>query len=271
MQAMDFERSAVDNGHLVQFFGGDEDRLVRNVARYLSDSLRQGGGALIVAARARREAIVAEMGERLGVTPSPDRLVLLDQRETLDLFMVDGLPDAARFDATVGTIVRELHARCGTLRAYGEMVGVLWTQGNGDAAAALEQLWNELRRSVDLGLYCGYPIDVLSDEFQIGPIRAVLDGHTRVASALSPAFEFAMRQAMDETLGRRGDGLRPAATVGFPSLETSIPTAEGTILHLRSTLPRYADDVIERARGLSGDDRQDGRNMRSETGQSSDV
>jgi MEDS: MEthanogen/methylotroph, DcmR Sensory domain len=265
MQLMDLERPP-DHGHLVQFFGGDEHRLVRNVAVYLGALLRDGGGALIIAARARREAIVTEIADRLGAVPPPDRLVLLDPRATLDLFMVDERPDAALFDAIVGSVARELHARFGAVRAYGEMVGVLWTQGNSKAAAALEELWNDLRRSVDFGLYCGYPIDVLGDEFQIGSARGILDAHTHVASALSPAFGFAMKQAMGETLGERRDGLRPAAAAGFPSLKTSIPAAEGTILHLRNTLPRYVDGVIERARTLLGDDRQDGRDMRSETG-----
>ncbi len=146
------------------------------------------------------------------------------------------------------------------------MVGVLWTQGQSEAAAALEERWNELRRFVDFGLYCGYPLDVLSDEFQIGSVRRILAGHTAVASGLSPAFEIAMRQAMDETLGHRGHGLRPMAAASFPSLGMSIPPAEGTILHLRNALPRYADDIIERARLLSRYDRQDGRNMRSEAG-----
>jgi len=265
MQPMDLERPP-DDGHLVQFFAGDEPRLVRNVAKYLSRLLHDGGGAVIIAARARREAIVAEIGDRLGAVPAPDRLVLLDSHTTLDLFMVDGRPDAALFDATVGAVARELYARFGAVRAYGEMVGVLWTQGNSEAAAALEELWNELRRSVDLGLYCGYPIDVLGAEFQIGSVRGILDAHTHVAPALPPAFGFAMKQAMDETLGGRGDGLPPAAAAGFPSLKTSIPAAEGMLLRLRNTLPRYVDGVIERARALLGDDRQDGRDMRSETG-----
>ena len=125
-----------NGGHLVQFFGGDEGRLVRNVARYLSETLRDGGGGLVIAARDRREAILHKICELLGMPPSPDHLVLLDQYETLDRFMVDGRPDAARFDATVGAMARELQGRCGVFRAYGEMVGALWTQGNGEAAAA---------------------------------------------------------------------------------------------------------------------------------------
>lgn len=268
---MQSSRIPANGGHLVQFFGGNEERLVLNVGRYLSASLRGGGGAMIVAARARREAIVRDICERLGEASSPDRLVLLDQHETLERIMVEGRPDAALFGAAVGAVARELHERCAAFCAYGEMVGALWARGNSDAAAALEELWNDLRRSLDFGLYCGYPLDVLTDEFQIGSVRQVLSSHTRVVSGLSPAFEFAMQRAMDENLGDRGHGLRPLAAASFPSLETSIPAAEGTILRLRSALPRYADDVIERARLLSGYDGQDGLHVRAETGQDLDV
>lgn len=268
---MGFGGHAANGGHLVQFFGGDEGRLVRNVARYLSETLREGGGGLVVAGRDRRQAIHAETCALLGESPSPDHLVLLDQYETLDRFMVGGRPDAALFDATVGAIARELQGRCGAFRAYGEMVGALWTQGNSEAAAALEELWNALRRSIDFGLYCGYPLDVLGEEFQVGSVRGVIASHTEVVSGLSPAFEFAMGQVMDEALGSRGHGLGPRAGARFPSLEASVPPAEGAILRLRSTLPRYADDVIERARLLSRYDGHDGLHMHAETGQNLDV
>jgi hypothetical protein len=233
--------------HVVQFFGCDHERLTLNVGRYLSDSLRGGGGAMIVADSARSEAILRNIRERLGSALQSQPIVLLDHRETLDRFMLDGRLDAARFDACVGAAVRELHERCGSFRTYGEMVGTLWSQGERSAAIALERSWNDLRSRVPFGLYCGYPVDVLAEEFQIGSMRGVLCNHTNVVSALPHTFELAMQRAMDDLFGDRGQGMRGLTAGNFASLEASIPPAERTILHLRSTFPRYVDDIIGRA------------------------
>lgn len=233
--------------HIVQFFGRDQERLTLNVGRYLSDSLGGGGGAMIVADPTRCELILRNIRERLGSALQSQPIVLLDHRETLDRFMVDGRLDAARFDTSVGATVRELYERCGKFRAYGEMVGTLWSQGERSAAIALEQAWNDLRSRVPFGLYCGYPVDVLAEEFQIGSIRGVLCSHTNVVSALPHSFELAMQRAMDELFGDRGQGMRGRTAANFPSLEPSIPPAERTILQLRSNFPRYVDDIIGRA------------------------
>ncbi|HLY03872.1 MAG TPA: MEDS domain-containing protein [Candidatus Cybelea sp.] len=213
--------------HLVQFYGGDDARLGRNVARFLSESLRGGGGALVIASPARRESIGRELAS--------ERVVYLDDKETLAKFLgSDGRPDPTLFDACVGALARELAEKYGGFRAYGEMVGVLWSQRSFTAAIALEGLWNALIASVGFDLFCGYPIDVLGEEFQLACVHPLLDSHTRVVPAIAHNFDIAMRRAMDDVVGNRNDGLR--------SLR-----AEAMILRLRSTLPRYADDILAKA------------------------
>ena len=43
-----------------------------------------------------------------------------------------------------------------TIRAYGEMVDVLWKQGLSKAAIELEILWNKLALKHSFSLLCGY-------------------------------------------------------------------------------------------------------------------
>lgn len=236
--------------HLVQFYGQDGTRLTRNVARYLRDSLRQGGGGLVIASAGRREAIAREF-ERLqtaGQEPLQARLMLLDDVETLATFMREGRPDAELFAARLGSLAKEMCGRYGRLRAYGEMVGRLWTEQAFTAAIELEMLWNDLLEAVDFDLYCGYPIDVLSEDFQIPATRPLLATHTRLVPALSRTFDAAVRRAMDEVLGNHPHGLQALANGAAHTLVTSLPTAEGTILRLRSVLPRYADEILAKAK-----------------------
>lgn len=230
--------------HLVQFYGSDDARLGRNAARFLNESLRHGGAAVLIAGPERRDAISSGL--------LPGHVVCLDGKETLAAFLdSDGQPNAERFEASCGAVARELHAKYGRLRAYGEMVGDLWSQKSFAAAIALEALWSTLIHSVGFDVFCGYPIDVLSEDFQLACVHPLLDSHTRVVPAVAHNFDNAMRRVMDDVLGNHNDGLRSLTLAGFASLDTLVPTAEQTILRLRSTLPRYADEILAKAQEYS--------------------
>ena len=84
-------------------------------------------------------------------------LVMLDAEETLDLFMVGDIPDEAMFEANVGRMIQQaLSGRPTVVRAYGEMVDVLWKQGRSQSAISLEILWNKLALKHNFALLCGY-------------------------------------------------------------------------------------------------------------------
>jgi hypothetical protein len=40
----------------------------------------------------------------------------------------------------------------------GECDPPLWTLGNGEAAIRLEKLWNEIAKTHDVDILCGYPL-----------------------------------------------------------------------------------------------------------------
>jgi hypothetical protein len=72
-------------------------------------------------------------------------LQMLDAHEVLNCFMVDRLPDARRFEDTMKPIMdRTAASRKHLVRAYGEMVDVLWMTGREAAAVSLAVLWNQL-------------------------------------------------------------------------------------------------------------------------------
>jgi hypothetical protein len=221
--------------HLVRFFARDERPLVSEVAGYLREALSEDGGAIVIAAESRRRAILAEVRARVRNDAACDeRLLGLDAEEMLAAFVRDGRPDAALFDANVGEPIRRLAARSRCVRAYGEMVGLLWERQAYACAIALEGLWNELMERVSFDLFCSYPIDVLGEGFQMPSVRPLLALHSRMVPALAPEFDAAIRRATHEVLG-------------LATLPASAGSAESVILRLRSMFPRYADDIIARA------------------------
>ncbi len=169
--------------HAVQFFGSERAGLTANVSGFLVDGLRQGGGALVVAPPALRDALRLQIGST--------NIVYLDDDETLaQILGPDGVPDPVRFEAVIGTRARRLSARYGTFRAYGEMVSLLWARGASEAALQLEALWNGAMKKVPFDLFCGYAIDVLADDFSSAAVRPLIEAHTRVATSVEPEKMF---------------------------------------------------------------------------------
>lgn len=147
--------------HAVQFYENEES-LYTTVAGFLSQGLVDGQPAIMIATASHREAILEHVKGRLVDVELAQRkggLVVLDAQQTLSRFMVDGMPNREAFNASVGRLVDDLvKARSGNtmIRAYGEMVDVLWKDGKEDAAIRLEMLWNQLAQQYGFALLCGY-------------------------------------------------------------------------------------------------------------------
>jgi KaiC/GvpD/RAD55 family RecA-like ATPase len=179
--------------HLVQLYGRDDQLLTRHVRQYLAEGLRQGDGLILIATRAHTEAIVRGLREEsaaCAAAVAEGRFLMLDAEETLARFMVDGEPRWELFDEVVGTAVRGLYARApgGNLRAFGEMVGVLWSAGQPAAAAELEELWNRLLEEHDVSLFCAYPIDVFQGQCDTDEFKTLAAAHTHVYAAPRTLF-----------------------------------------------------------------------------------
>jgi len=170
------------NDHFVQFYESD-DHIVGAVAEYLVHGLRSGDACIVIATRehvAGIEKLVAAYSDRFEIAVNAGQYIALDAQETLDLFMVNGLPDADKFTQGVGTVIQKAAARGGSLRAFGEMVGVLCGQGNFDAAVRLEELWNDLQTRFKFSLFCAYSISVLGSRTATERMSEICSGHSRV-------------------------------------------------------------------------------------------
>ena len=243
--------AAEPRGHLVQLYGADERLLITNVAEYLWEGLTRGEAIIVIASQEHREAFSAELAA-VGADPQSlryrDQVTFLDAAAVLGTFMVDAMPEADLFDQTVGATVRELAGdpNFSGVRAYGEMVGVLWAEQQYFAATRLEQLWNDLMKTVDFGLFCGYPIDVFGKDFEIHSLDALLCAHDHlVPTAAHGDLDRAVDRALDTVLGTRADQIRPLIKANYRPAWATLPQAEATILWLRNNLPDYADDIVQ--------------------------
>ena len=65
------------------------------------------------------------------------------------------------------------------VRAYGEMVDLLWQEGNHEAAIVVEQYWNDLANLYRYSLLCGYSIKEFEDEAGKEAFSKVCGCHSR--------------------------------------------------------------------------------------------
>jgi len=171
--------------HIVQLYGRDDQLLTRNVSRFLAEGLRGGDGLIVISTSQHADAIVRRLNEASAGTSAAlreGRLVLLDARTTLDRFLVNGEPDHELFRRVVGSVLQDLRTRSisGKIRAFGEMVGLLWVDGQQAAAIRLEQYWNELLVGSTSSLFCAYPIDIFDGGTDMNGLDAVLCAHTHM-------------------------------------------------------------------------------------------
>jgi hypothetical protein len=152
------EAENLNVGHVVQFYGHDEE-LAERVAGYLLGALESGGVAIVIATPEHRHEFgtrLAQAGVDLAAARDRGSYVVLDAGETVrELMAADGL-DGAAFDRVIGSLIRHAGAGGRPVRAYGELVALLWDDGLVSDAAQLEGMWDELGRRHPFSLFCGY-------------------------------------------------------------------------------------------------------------------
>lgn len=170
--------------HFVQFYKNDSF-LIDEVSNFIGPALQAGAAGIVIATRPH----LNQLGQRLQQDVSPLHPVRfpagaylpLDAEATLARFMVNGWPDAARFNDVMEGIFRQAPvSTCDRVLAFGEMVALLVGAGRFDAAMRLEELWNELAERLEFSLLCAYSMADFESDTDATAYQAVCAAHTRV-------------------------------------------------------------------------------------------
>ena len=71
------------------------------------------------------------------------------------------------------------------MRAFGEMVAVLWGNGQCAAAIVLEVMWNHLQSAEQYPLFCAYPRSSFGNDASAS-IQSVCAAHSRIVPGYAP-------------------------------------------------------------------------------------
>ncbi len=145
--------------HAVQIYG-DETIFMDALEGFVGSGLRKGEGVILIATANHLHILEKRLrGSWLDIDRArwEERYVAVLAQETLGKFMRNGKPDEALFTQTAAALLARARGNERRVRAFGEMVAILWAEGNAGAAIQLENLWSKLQAVEKFPLFCAYP------------------------------------------------------------------------------------------------------------------
>ena len=171
-----------DTDHFVQFYESD-GFLLNSLSGFIGSAIKANDAAIVIATETHRQGLdelLLANGVDLTEARSRGQYIALDAADTLSQFMVDGSPEPKRFKDVLGGIIASVTDGRARVRAFGEMVALLWAQGNHAGAIQLEQMWNELQNAHSFSLFCAYPMNGFGGEKFFASHVDVCTAHSRV-------------------------------------------------------------------------------------------
>lgn len=168
--------------HAVQVYR-DEKTFLDSLESFVASGLRSGESVILIATATHLHEVEKRLrGGWVDLDRArwEDRYIAVLAQETLERFMVDGMPDEALFGKAAHELVHRARGRGRKLRAFGEMVGLLWADGQKDAALRLEHLWTRLQSREKFPLFCAYARDQLKSGSLESDIQSICAAHSRI-------------------------------------------------------------------------------------------
>ncbi len=241
--------------HFVQFHK-DSATLAKEVSAFIATGLRGSEGVVAIATEEHTRAIIEELfhkGFDAANCQEAGQLVLLDAEATLAAFMSVGIPDWPKFRDTIAPQIAATRDRgFQKIRAYGEMVDILWRKGNSAAAIRLEEYWNDISHIMSFSLLCAYMLDGLDESSYAGPLHEIGRTHSDVISGEDDARLLSAIDAASEDLW--GTRLSTFVTLSESRQgEHRLPVGRRTVMWLKRTMPLKVTEVLYHAKRHMGD------------------
>ncbi len=229
----------------------DREALSESVYAFLEGGIRRGDSVIVIADADLRDGLLDRLSRN---KIHPKAAAHSGQLEVLDATKVmagwfkpeTGVPEWARFRATLVPIVSRALPFGRGLRIFTEMSSMLWIAGNTEGAIRIEELWNDLARLHSFSLYCGYALDTHREESYTGPLEDIADAHSDILGTDDDErFGVALDRASKEIFG-----ITLSQMAGMTSHDGArrFPSGQRTMLWVRRNLPLSTAHLAERAR-----------------------
>lgn len=243
-----------DDGHIVQLYQ-DDVFYGEAISHFAAEGIVRGESIILVATKPHWENISRRLkGKGLDTDELIRRgqLTMLDADDTLPKFMVGNDPDGPTFKTLARQTIAKARAG-GTyprVRWWGEMVNVLYVNGNSRGSNRLEELFDELAQEESIAIFCSF----LMDKFDPRIYEEAFGNVCRTHRQVIPADDYVRHRlivdrAIGEVIGEIGGALLQSL-VSWKGAPSIMPSSHALLLWVREKLPEHFEPVLARARQL---------------------
>lgn len=166
--------------HVIQIYEREEI-LIDTISGFVGTGINAGDCCLVIATEEHLTDLhnrLLEHGVHVQTLIDDNRYIPLDAEDTLASFMINDKIDEYLFERTAASIMKKAQKNNRRIRAFGEMVSLLWQQGNKAATIQLESLWNKYVEEGSLCIYCAYPRTAF--EVVDTPLIHICSSHSKI-------------------------------------------------------------------------------------------
>lgn len=145
--------------HVVQIYENDKIFL-DTLEGFTGSGFLADETVVIIATAAHLEALndrLFSQGFDVNKLISSNQYIPIDAHNLLSAFLVNDRIDEKMFHSFITSLIDHARLQKRKIRAFGEMVAVLWERGLYSATVQLEKLWNQLHAKSEFTLFCAYP------------------------------------------------------------------------------------------------------------------
>jgi hypothetical protein len=170
--------------HLLQIYESD-DVVLASLEGFVVSGFEINESVVIIATEAHLQALntrLIEHGYNVTELQKNNLYLPFNAEDMLAKFMVNNWPDEHLFNAAVTSVVKlARNDKNRNVRAYGEMVAILWAKGLNGATVQLEFLWNKFCSKESFCLFCAYPKSGFTQNIEAS-IDHICSAHTKIIS-----------------------------------------------------------------------------------------
>jgi hypothetical protein len=171
-----------DGDHLVQFYE-DEEYLVNLITDYAVPALNSGEGVVLIGTAAHNQAFLESFHcfcDNVEDALIEGQLVLVDAEEMLGNLLRRPRSLEENFHKHINHLLLKMKSKFTSIKAFGEMVDILWKKGDRITTLELEQHWNMTCSRLKITLLCAYHLSSFQEESLTQGYKDICQCHSHV-------------------------------------------------------------------------------------------
>jgi hypothetical protein len=171
------------SNHLLQIYE-NETVFLNSIEGFAGSGFIAGDCVVIIATESHIKSLnerLNRQGFNIAKLIKEKRYVTVDASETLAEFMTGEEINEKKFIKTINRLLKRCDKKR-KVRAFGEMVAILWENGNNRGTFKLERIWNDYMKEKELCLFCAYPKSAFTKHTKV--FQHICDSHHKLISGV---------------------------------------------------------------------------------------